>query len=166
MKKLLVFLLVLAGIYTVAAKGVFQKVDITTESDEAVTITDPVLLEGLSMGILMDLGRGPIDPPEEVGERFELIRYFGDGEGKYKAFDLVHFYTDPAGGTGYIYYDGLEGGWSEFDDNWYQVTEAGAEAMETVITEYLTDEASSSERVTIPAIWRWNCTASAPESAC
>ncbi len=166
MKKLLIVLLVLAGTYTIFAKGPFQKVMVSDASDQQIEITDPLLLEGLSMGGLMDLRKGPIDPPQGLGESFTLLRYFADQQGTYKAFDQVQYYPDPAGGTGYIFYEGLavEGGWSEFDDNWYQATEDGAEAMRAVIATYSGDPAATP--VAVASRWRWNCSSAQPERRC
>lgn len=166
MKKLLIVLLALAGTYTVFAKGPFQKVVVSDASNQQIEITHPLLLEGLSMGGLMDLGKGPIDPPEEIGESFILLRYFADQQGSYKAFDRVHYYPDLSGGAGYVFYDGLavEGGWSEFDGNWYQATEDGAEAMRAVIAAYSGDPATAPAGVA--SRWRWNCSSAQPERRC
>ena len=113
------------------AKGPWGKVEISGEGlSGVVEITDSQLLDELSLGIFQDLQLGSIPPPEVVGGGYKMLRGWDNEQGVFTAFDLVHYYLDPAGGAGYLYYDGLVNGSSEFDRHWYRVTRQGEAAIQ------------------------------------
>jgi WD40 repeat protein len=113
------------------AKGPWGKVEISGEGlSGVVEITDPQLLNDLSIGIFQDLALGSIDTPEVVGGGYKMLRGWDNEQGVFTPFDLVHYYADPRGGPGYLYYDGLVNGGSEFDHHWYRVTPEGEKAIQ------------------------------------
>jgi WD40 repeat protein len=126
---------VMLAAHVTLAKGAWGKVTITGQGlSEAIEVTDPQLLDSLSLGMFQDTASGAIQTPQVAGGSYELLRGW-DENGKFVPFDRVHYYADPEGGTGYLYYDGLVNGWSEFDHHWYRVTKAGEAAMQQIFAE-------------------------------
>ena len=76
-------------------------------------MTDPALTTDWSA--FADFPRGSVDAPANPGAAYEITRYYID-QGREQAFDRLHFYPD----TGFVYYDGIAGGRSEYDGKWYQ----------------------------------------------
>ena len=61
-----------------------------------------------------DFSKGSIAPPAEPGQSYQIIRvYIVDN--KDQPFDQLHYYPY----TGYVYYDGIFNGSSEYDGKWY-----------------------------------------------
>lgn len=113
------------------AKGPWGKVVISGHGlPGVVEITDPQVLEGFSLPNFQDLSLGAIPTPEVVGGGYEMLRGWDNDQGVFTPFDRVHYYADPSGGPGYLYYDGLVNGGSEFDHNWYRVTPEGESAIQ------------------------------------
>jgi hypothetical protein len=54
------------------------------------------------------------ETPANPGVGYEVTRYYMNG-GAESAFDQLHYYPE----TGFVYYDGLVNGSSEYDDHWY-----------------------------------------------
>lgn len=52
--------------------------------------------------------------PASPGIGYEITRYYVD-RGRRQVFDHLHYYPS----TGYVYYDGMVNGWSEYDGKWY-----------------------------------------------
>jgi WD40 repeat protein len=139
---ILLGLILLLSAQMTLAKGVWDKVTITGAGISGVVeITDPEAVQGFWMHIFMDLTQPAIDPPEVVGGGYVLRRGWTIS-GEFQPFDTVHYYADPAGGEGYLYYagmldaDGNVNGGSEYDHNWYRVTPVGEAAMQQVFSEY------------------------------
>jgi hypothetical protein len=79
-----------------------------------LSVTNPALLDFFAFA---DFSRGEIEKPLDPGEGYEIIRSFVDREtNAVQNFDLLHYYPE----TGYVYYDGLIGGSSEYDGKWYE----------------------------------------------
>src|SRR6187399_2586007 len=120
----------------VLAKGAWSKVEISGDGIPGVIdITDPGLLEVLALATFEDVMSGSIDPPEVVGGGYKMLRGWDDARGTFMPFDEVHYYLDPAGGPGYLYYVGLVDGSSEFDHHWYRVTQNGEDAIQKFFTD-------------------------------
>jgi hypothetical protein len=132
---LILFLLLLWPAGLALAKGPAAKVTITGPNlSEEIEVTDSTALEALSLAQFEEFSR-PIEAPEGLGAGYELTRYFKDGS-RLWAFDHLHYYPDPAGGPGYVFYDGLlEGGWSEYDGKWFQVSARGETALQGLLAE-------------------------------
>ncbi len=118
------------------AKGPPAQVTITGPSIKGeIVITDPALLEAFSFYQFNDLGQR-IDGPRSHGIGYTITRYIEDGS-KMKAWDTLTYYPDPAGGFGWVYFDGLTPsiGSTEGQEQWYLPSEAGAAAMRQVLAQ-------------------------------
>jgi len=117
MKKILTilitfFLLVIPT--TALAKGVFSYITIKgPDIGGDLSVTDPLMLDYFAFA---DFGKGKVAEPSNTGVGYEIVRSFVDGEtNKVQNWDLLHYYPD----TGYVYYNGLINGSSEYDKQWY-----------------------------------------------
>ena len=129
----IVGLAVLVAGQVALAKGPWGKVTISGEGlDGVVEITDPQLLDALALNEFQPLPPLSLPTPQVIGDGYELFRGWEEN-GKFMAFDHVHYYVDPAGGPGYLYYDGIVNGSSEYDHHWFRVTERGEAAMQQIL---------------------------------
>ena len=77
-------------------------------------ITDPALTDNFMA--FADFSKGSIEKPADPGQGYQIIRmYVEDNKGQ--AFDVLHYY--PYKDTGYVYYDGIVNGSSEYDRRWF-----------------------------------------------
>jgi len=109
----LALLLTLMISITVFAKGNFSFITITgPDLKEPIRSTDPALTTDFFAfaDFTQSLTAAPANP--DVG--YEITRYYIDS-GNESAFDQLHYYPD----TGFVYFDGLVGGSSEYDGKWY-----------------------------------------------
>lgn len=121
MKKV-IWLLLLLGLF-VPAFGVFAKGEfdyllvkgpgIADELD----ITDPSLTRNFFA--FADFSKGSITVPADPGQGYQIFRIYVV-DGKDQPFDQLHYYPY----TGYVYYDGLINGSSEYDGKWYSADPA------------------------------------------
>jgi hypothetical protein len=98
---------------TALAKGGFSFISIAGPGlKEPVRLTDPALTTDFFAfaDFYQDKAKAPTDP----GEGYEITRHYVDG-GREIIFDRLHYYP----GTGFVFYDGLENGESEYDGEWY-----------------------------------------------
>lgn len=112
----LALLLSLMTSITVLAKGGFSFITVTgADLKEPIRITDTALTEDFFTfaNFFEDITEAPTDP----GEGYEITRYYLDGKREI-AFDLLHYY--PA--TGFVFYDGIVNGESEYDGEWYKAS--------------------------------------------
>ena len=68
------------------------------------------------------------DPPSNPGIGYEIRRFYIDGRREI-AFDRLHYYPD----TGFVFYDGIVNGSSEYDGDWYKASPNVADAFESVL---------------------------------
>ncbi|MBM3123595.1 MAG: hypothetical protein FJZ87_00810 [Chloroflexi bacterium] len=61
-----------------------------------------------------DFSSGEIAEPVDPGQGYEIVRVYVEGS-KDKPFDQLHYYPY----TGFVFYDGLVNGSSEYDGKWY-----------------------------------------------
>jgi len=95
------------------AKGNFSFITIQgMDVRDPVRLTDPALTT--DWFAFADFTRGGVQAPADPGAAYEITRYYVDA-GREQAFDQLHYY--PA--TGFVYFDGLVGGSSEYDGKWY-----------------------------------------------
>lgn len=107
-------LLTLITSVSVFAKGGFAFVSISgADLKEPIRSTDPALTMGYFA--FADFYRNQTEAPVNPGIEYEITRYYMDGGREY-AFDRLHYYPI----TGYLYYDGLVNGSSEYDGHWYK----------------------------------------------
>jgi hypothetical protein len=109
----LAFLLILITSITAFAKGGFSFITITGPNlKERVRATDSALTEDFFA--FADFFRERTKAPTDPGTAYEITRYYIDGSREI-AFDRLHYYPD----TGFVYYDGIVNGSSEYDGEWY-----------------------------------------------
>lgn len=111
------------------AKGTVHRVLISGgDLKEDITVTDMSLTALLSMAAFEDFMAGEIEPPENPGQAYTLIRQFRHSGG-YETFDRVEYYPDEK----VVHYLGIENGWSEYDGKWYHVQPEGDMAMQHIL---------------------------------
>jgi len=109
----LALLLALFTSITVLAKGSFSFISITgPDLKEAVRVSDPALTADFFT--FAESFRDGTEVPAGPGFGYEITRYFVEGS-RESAFDKLHYYPD----TGFVYYDGIVNGSSEYDGKWY-----------------------------------------------
>ena len=98
---------------TVFAKGDFSFIAVTggTLRDE-VRLSDPALTHDFFT--FADFYDNKTEAPLDPGMGYEIIRYYMNGHTE-TAFDRLHYYPE----TGFVYYDGIVNGSSEYDGKWY-----------------------------------------------
>jgi hypothetical protein len=106
-------LAILIASSTAFAKGGFSFIAITGPNlEEEIRSSDLALTEDFFA--FADFYRDRIKAPEEPGVGYEITRYYIDGKSEI-AFDHLHYYPE----TGFVYYDGIVNGSSEYDAEWY-----------------------------------------------
>ena len=98
---------------TVFSKGGFDYITISgPDLKEAVLVNDIALTEDFFTfaNFYEDRTEAPADP----GVGYEILRYYKEGVGA-RAFDRLHYYPE----SGFVFYDGIENGESEYDGEWY-----------------------------------------------
>lgn len=109
----LALLLMLATTLTAFAKGGFTFISITGSGlQEAVRVTDLALTEDFFA--FANFYKDRIEAPANPGKGYEITRGYVDGKREI-VFDRLHYYPE----TGFVYYDGIENGESEYDGEWY-----------------------------------------------
>ncbi len=105
----LALLLTLMISITVLAKGNFSFITISGPNlKETIRSTDPALVTDFFA--FADFSRTPVEAPANPGVGYEITRFYIDA-GSESAFDKLHYYPE----TGFVYFDGLVGGSSEYD---------------------------------------------------
>jgi hypothetical protein len=99
-----------------------------------IKITDEETLAALKLGALEDFDRGALAaPPNVSGPGYQITRYFYKGTFN---FAQLTYYPDPAGGTGYLYWqDGpdLDGDPTPYNGQWLYATPAGEAALKHLL---------------------------------
>jgi hypothetical protein len=109
----LALLSILMSSITAFAKGGFSFIAITGPNlKEEVRATNLALTEDFFA--FADFFRDRTKAPTDPGTGYEITRYYIDGKREI-AFDHLHYYPD----TGFVYYDGIVNGSSEYDGAWY-----------------------------------------------
>lgn len=116
MKKFVPLLLLLGLLYPrlhALAQGGFDYLlvkgpGITGEID----ITDPALTE--SFFAFADFKKGSLSAPSDPGQGYQIFRIYVE-DNKDQPFDQLHYYPY----SGYVFYDGLINGSSEYDGKWF-----------------------------------------------
>jgi len=113
------------------AKGPFDRVTVSGGLIEnEVEVSDPLLMDFFSLSILHNAG---IEQPQVEGEGYLVIRYFKDENGSFTAWDSLRFYPSNEESGGYVYYEGLVNGSSEYDGNWYLASYTGSSRLRQII---------------------------------
>lgn len=97
-----------------------------------INITNPALTEDFFA--FADFTQGEVPPPADPGQGYQVIRVYletVDDKPTARLFDQLHYYPY----TGYVYYDGLVEGASEFDGKWYAANPAADAPFRAVLAE-------------------------------
>lgn len=109
----LAMLAVLTVVTAVSAKGGFSYVTIAGPGiKESIQTSDLSFTQ--SFFAFADFYRDRTEAPADPGEGYLVTRFYLEGS-RGVAFDRLHYY--PA--SGYVYYDGIANGSSEYDRKWY-----------------------------------------------
>ncbi|MGE5072525.1 MAG: hypothetical protein ACM3MF_03780 [Anaerolineae bacterium] len=133
---LLAFAASLTATNLVFAKGNF---DFITVAGGGVAgelhIVDPALTK--DWFAFADLPGGAIPAPASPPSGgYVITRYYID-HGHATPFDQLHYYPDAA----LVYYDGIQGGWSDYDRKWYPAKSAVKELFEREVSSLALQEA-------------------------
>jgi hypothetical protein len=148
-----------AGITSAKSKTTAERITITGSGlTKTIQVTDPVTLQNLSLMRLENFEQ-PIEPPENIGPGYTIIRYFHDGENTqqtehpnalldtaeevqfqrqqgFRPIDKVRYHPDPAGDLGYIFYEQLNLNIIvPYEGNWYRATKVGDATIQHVLSE-------------------------------
>lgn len=126
-----VFLLLLPAI--AFAKGEFDYITIEGPGITGeLNVTNPALTTDFFA--FADFSKGEVPPPADPGEGYQVLRVYVVTENDKPAptpFDQLHYYPY----TGFVYYDGLVSGSSEYDGKWYAANPAAEEPFRATLAE-------------------------------
>lgn len=135
MKKLLILMFVLGMLVpgtfapSVFAKGEFDYITIKGPGITGeINVTNPALTQNFFA--FADFSQGSIDVPADPGQGYQVVRVYV-ADNKDQPFDQLHYYPY----TGYVYYDGLVDGSSEYDGKWYVSNPSAEEPFRAVLSE-------------------------------
>jgi hypothetical protein len=111
-------LLALVTFMEVFAKGQYSFIAITGPGiDGEIRTADSSLTSDFFA--FADFYRNKVEAPLDPGHGYEITRYYLEGK-REDAFDKLHYYPD----TGFVFYDGIVNGDSEYDEKWYSANPA------------------------------------------
>jgi hypothetical protein len=123
----LAFLFSLLTSVTALAKGQFSFIAVTGgELIDEVRLGDPALTEDFFT--FADFYEDRTKAPDNPGIGYEITRYYVKGYTE-SAFDKLIYYPE----TGFVYYDGIVNGSSEYDDKWYTAQPDIKDTFETAL---------------------------------
>lgn len=97
---------------------------------EEINVTSPELTSDFFA--FADFSKGAIDLPENPGEGYEITRLYlatKDDKPTPIPFDQLHYYPY----AGYVFYDGIVNGSSEYDGKWYIANPSANEPFRAVL---------------------------------
>ena len=113
---------------TTFAKGGFDFITITGPNlKEAVRVTDTSLTTDFFS--FANFYEDKTKTPEDPGEGYEITRHYEQGVTDV-IFDRLHYYPE----SGFVFYDGIENGDSEYDGKWYTANPETKPAFETALS--------------------------------
>lgn len=121
------------------AKANFSKIVISGgDLTSAVEVTDPALPDFFSFS---DFPTAGITKPKNihVSDGYIVSRGWEEND-LFTAWDSLFYFPKDDGTGGYVYYEGLINGWSEYDGKWYLASAEGDAAMRRLLR--LTDSRS------------------------
>ncbi|MCC6261540.1 MAG: hypothetical protein IT311_11825 [Anaerolineales bacterium] len=119
--------LVLIPSFSAFAKGDFTYITVKGPGVTGeLTISNPALIQ--SFFAFADFSKGAVDAPAEPGDGYQVLRAYVI-DGKEQPFDLLYYYPT----TGYVYYEGLAEGSSEYDKKWYVADPAAKAPFQTAL---------------------------------
>ena len=124
---------------TTFAKGGFDFITITGPTlKQAVRVTDTSLTTDFFA--FANFYEDKTKAPEDPGEGYEITRHYEQGVSDV-IFDRLHYYPE----SGFVFYDGIENGDSEYDGEWYTADPATKPAFENALS-VQTGPAGSAEK--------------------
>ena len=120
------------------AKGGFDFITISgLNLKESVHVADPRLTDDFFTfaNFYEDKTKAPADP----GVGYEITRHYIQGMSDV-VFDRLHYYPK----TGFVFYDGIENGESEYDGEWYIANSEIRSVFESALSIQSTDKLQSS----------------------
>ncbi|MDP1545827.1 MAG: hypothetical protein Q8L87_07380 [Anaerolineales bacterium] len=115
------------------AKGNFDYVTVKGPGITGeINITNPALTEDFFA--FADFSQGEAPAPADPGEGYQVIRVYVetvDNKPTDQVFDQLHYYPY----TGYVFYDGIVNGESEYDGKWYAANPAADAPFRAVLAE-------------------------------
>ena len=124
----LTLLVMLLLTHPALAKGSFSKIAISGGSlNTEIEVTDPDLLDFFS---LSDFPNARVEEPQvDPRSCFLLTRYQREQSGEFTPWDRLRYCPASSGATGYVYYEGLINGRSEYKGYWYRASPSGEKAL-------------------------------------
>lgn len=136
MRRLLLFLIVFSIVIPtslVIAQGNFTYLTVKGPGITGeINITDPALTGDFFA--FADFMQGEVPAPAEPGQGYQVVRVYVetvDGKPTDRPFDQLHYYPY----TGYVFYDGLVNGSSEYDGKWYAANPSANEPFRAALAE-------------------------------
>ena len=132
MKKIYLYLLILVLVIptTIAfASGEFDYIVIKGPGITGdINVSNPELTQDYLA--FADFTKGSIDPPAVPGQGYQVVRMYTEGS-KGVPYDQLHYYPY----TGYVYYDGIVNGFSEYGTKWYPANPAVEKPFRAALAE-------------------------------
>jgi hypothetical protein len=111
------------------AKGNFDYITIKGPGITGeINVTAPALTEDFFA--FADFSQGPIDSPDDPGQGYQIVRVYVV-DTKPQPFDQLHYYPY----TGFVFYDGIVNGSSEYDGKWYAANPSANDPFRAVLGE-------------------------------
>jgi len=128
---LLALLAALLGSHLASAKGEFSSVLIMDiDTGELRLVDDPQLASFIALSLFRD---GTSDAPT-IGRGYELTRLATAENRSSFAVDRLRYYPPGSNESGYIFYEGLINGASEYDGRWFSTTPAADAMMQGILS--------------------------------
>lgn len=116
---------------SVLAKGTFAKITVSGGGlTSEIEATDPALL---GFGSLSAFPTALKQAPPVTGEGYLITRYEQDSNGHYIAWDRLRYYPSVINTGGYVFYEGLINGSSEYDGHWFNAVPSGEAAIQAIV---------------------------------
>jgi hypothetical protein len=144
--------LLCASLLTTPAEGKsrFDRVTIVEEgSTTEIRVTDVALLDFFSFSRFPE--QLLAESPEPATKAYVVTRGHFTPDGVFQAFDRLRYYpSDSAGHSGFVYYDGLVSGRSEYDQKWYTASPEGDRAMKDLIAAHFSPAKANADLTGLP----------------
>lgn len=131
-------------------KGRFERVTIVeVGSTTEIQVTDEALLDFFSFSEFPE--QVLAESPEPTTKAYVVTRGHFTPDGAFHAFDRLHYYpSESPGHSGFVYYDGLVSGRSEYDQKWYTASPEGDRVMKDFIAAHFPPAKAQSNLIGLP----------------
>ncbi len=132
MKKIYFLLLILALLIpgtAALANGEFDYIVIKGPGITGdINVSNPMLTQDIFT--FADFSKGDVNPPADPGAGYQIVRMHADGS-KGIPYDQLHYYPY----SGFVYYDGIVNGYSEYGGKWYTANPDIEEPFRAILAE-------------------------------